>query len=197
MSWIEINLLPDVRLNRLKEQHMRKLASTAMILVASVCGGLLLLGWVITQGENLRIQSLTHDIVNKQKQISSTPHLSDILTTQQGLTSLAELYQHRVYLSTFFGILQKISPKDVSISSLTLAEGNVITISGKAKDYLTASRLARAMEVSGVSIDRDNSPSAQNEFTGVELSGLTSSQAGQVAFTIKAVAHSRVTNGIN
>jgi Tfp pilus assembly protein PilN len=179
MSMITVNLLPDVRIKRLKVQHQRRLALSSMILVVVVCSAVLLIGFLIVSAQNLQINNLTKNIADRQ----------------QELASLGTLYKSRVRLSAFFDVIQAISPQDVSIRSLALGEGNAITITGGAKDYLTASKLAKAMESSGVDINKGSNISGTPDFTNVQLSGLAADQSGRVSFSISAVASARVING--
>jgi Tfp pilus assembly protein PilN len=195
MSMITVNLLPDVRIKRLKVQHQRRLALSSMILVVVVCSAVLLIGFLIVSAQNLQINNLTKNIADRQQEFVSIPDVKTILVTQQNLASLGTLYKSRVRLSAFFDVIQAISPQDVSIRSLALGEGNAITITGGAKDYLTASKLAKAMESSGVDINKGSNISGTPDFTNVQLSGLAADQSGRVSFSISAVASARVING--
>jgi len=192
---ITINLLPDVRIQRLKAAHQRRLALSSMILVVVVSSALLLVGFLIVSAQNLQINNLTQSIKDKHADIAGIPDVSNILATQQTLVSLDGLYANRVRLSAFFTLLQNISPKDVSIHSLALADGNIITITGLAKDYLTASQLAKAMETSSTDGKGNVTTNGTPDFANVQLSGLTADSSGHVSFSISAVASGRVING--
>lgn len=191
---MSVNLLPDERLKRFEQKSQKRMAIISMIAVVAVCAALLVLGVVVVSAQGLGISALTKSIYEKNENIKSIPNVDDILLTQQRLSVLSGLYAQRVKLSAFFGVIQSIAPQDISIRSLALGDGNVITISGTAKDYLTASKLAKAMEQSGApSIDGKQ---VKPYFSNVVLSGLTADQTtGRVSFTISAVASSGVING--
>ncbi len=192
MSTVSINLLPEVRLNRLKAARQKQLSISLMFLVVAICGGILVVGILVLQAQNFKIKTLDKSITDHQTQLSQTSDLQNILTVQSHLASLGTLYSQRVYLSHFFSILQQVSPSDVSIKSLSLDETNAITINGSTSSYLAASRLARAMEVSGIDINPNVDKKA--DFTDVQLSGLTSGGTGKVTFSIKASASEGVIN---
>lgn len=193
MSTLSINLLPDERLRRFEQKSQKRTAIIVMIAGVASCAVLLVIGLIVVTAQGLRINALTKSIQEKHENIKQIENVDDILLTQQRLSVLSGLYGQRVKLSAFFAVIQSIAPQDISISSLTLAEGNLITISGTAKDYLTASKLAKAMEVSGTAgADGKTAP----HFSNVVLSGLTADQStGRVSFTISAVASSGVING--
>lgn len=192
---VHINLLPDARKDKLRDQNNRQLAiSAATAAVVASVGGLVLL-IVIIQAQNLQIRLLSNSISNKAEQITQDiPDAQVVATTQRHLESLGGLYANQVKMSKFFTVLASVSNKDVSISSVSLDTANKLTVTGTARSYNSASKLAAAMEASNVTLGENASPSNQPDFTSVLLNAL-SGESGKVSFTITADVATGVTNG--
>jgi Tfp pilus assembly protein PilN len=192
---VHINLLPDARKEKLRDQNNRQLAISAatIAVVASVIGLVLLV--IITQAQNLQITLLSNSIASKQKQITTEiPDAQAIATTQRASDSLAGLYKNQVMMSKFFAVLGSVSNNDVSISSVTLDATNKLTVSGAARSYNAAAKLAEAMKASNVTLGDNASPSNQPDFSNVLLNALNGEQ-GKVSFTITAKVTTGVTRG--
>lgn len=192
---VHINLLPDARKDKLRDQSNRQLAISAATtaVIASVAGLVLLV--VITQAQNLQIRLLTNSINDKQAQITQEiPEAQAIATMQTHLDSLGTLYAQQVSMSKFFTVLGEVSNNDVSISSVSLDAANKLTVTGIARSYNAASKLAEAMKVSNTEIGENASPSNTPDFSNVLLASLSGSE-GKASFTITATVAPGVTRG--
>jgi Tfp pilus assembly protein PilN len=192
---VQINLLPDARKEKLQDQNNRQLAISAATtaVVGSVVALVLLV--VITQAQNLQIHLLTSSIANKEKQISQEiPDAQAVATVQRATDSLAQLYGNQVKMSNFFTVLGSVSNNDVSIGSVSLDTANKLTVTGVARSYNSASKLAEAMKASNVTLGENASPSNAPDFTNVLLNTLNG-DAGKVSFTITAGVAPGVTHG--
>ena len=191
---VHINLLPDARKEKLRDQSNRQLAISAAstAVVASVIGLILLV--VITQAQNLQIHLLTGSIADKQKLITQDiPDAQAIATVQRATDSLAPLYKQQVSMSNFFKVLAAVSNNDISISSVTLDATNKLTVSGLARSYNAASKLAEAMQASNVTLGDNASPSNTPDFSNVLLNAINGDQ-GKSSFTITATVSTGVTH---
>lgn len=192
---VHINLLPDARKDKLRDQNNRQLAISAATtaVVASVAGLVLLV--VIIQAQNLQIRLLTNSINDKKAQISQEiPDAQAIATMQTHLDTLGGLYANQVKMSKFFKALGSVSNNDVSISSVSLDATNKLTVAGVARSYNSASKLAQAMEASNVTLGDNASPSNTPDFSNVLLASL-GGEPGKVSFTITANVAPGVTRG--
>lgn len=192
---VQINLLPDARKEKLHDQNNRQLAISAATtaVVGSVIVLVLLV--VITQAQNLQIRLLSNSIENKQKQITQEiPDAQAIATVQRATDSLSQLYSGQVKMSKFFTVLGSVSNNDVSISSVSLDTTNKLTVTGVARSYNAASKLAEAMKASNVTLGENASPSNTADFSNVLLNTLNGDQ-GKVSFTITAQVAPGVTRG--
>lgn len=192
---VHINLLPDARKDKLRDQGNRQLAISAATISVVASIGILVLLLVITQAQRLQISLLSSSISNKQKQITTDiPDAQAIATTQRATDSLGQLYGNQVKMSKFFTVLGLVSNNDVSISSVSLDATNKLTVSGTARSYNSAAKLAEAMKASNVTLGENAAPSNQPDFTNVLLSSLNGDQ-GKVSFTITANVATGVTHG--
>lgn len=192
---VQINLLPDARKEKLRDQSNRQLAISAATtaVLASVIGIALLL--VINGAQTLQIRLLTNSINDKAKQITQdVPDAQAIATAQRATDSLASLYSSQVKMSNFFKVLGSVSNNDVSISSVSLDVANKMTVTGVARSYNAASKLAEAMKASNVTLGQGASPSNTPDFSNVLLNSLSGDQ-GKVSFTITANVATGVTHG--
>jgi len=192
---VQINLLPDARKEKLRDQSNRQLAISAATtaVLASIIGITLLL--VINGAQTLQIRLLTNSINDKAKQITQdVPDAQAIATAQRATDSLATLYSSQVKMSNFFKVLGSVSNNDVSISSVSLDVVNKMTVTGVARSYNAASKLAEAMKASNVTLGQGASPSNTPDFSNVLLNSLSGDQ-GKVSFTITANVATGVTHG--
>ncbi len=192
---VHINLLPDARKDKLRDQNNRQLAISAATISVIGSVAVLVLLVVIIQAQNLQIRLLSNSISNKASQITQDiPEAQAIATTQVHLDSLGNLYANQVQMSKFFAVLGSVSNNDVSISSISLDATNKLTVSGVARSYNSASKLAEAMQASNVTLGENASPSNAPDFTNVLLNSLNG-EAGKVNFTITANVATGVTRG--
>lgn len=192
---VHINLLPDARKDKLRDQNNRQLAvSAATITVVGSVAGVVLL-FVILQAQNLQIRLLTNSIKDKQALIQQDiPDAQAVATMQLHLDTLGGLYANQVKMSNFFKVLGEVSNSDVSISSVTLDATNKLTVTGTARSYNSASKLAEGMKASNVTLGEGSSPANTPDFTNVLLSALTG-DSGKVSFSITANVATGVTRG--
>lgn len=192
---VQINLLPDTRKDKLKDKNNRQLAiSVATVsVVASVATVILLL--VITQAQKLQINMLTSSIKNTQNKITSEiPNAQTVATAQEHMDSLNDLYSNQVKVSKFLELLEKVTTKDVAIASVSLDPTNKVSISGNAVNYYAASKFAKALEASNLTIGTNASPSNTPNFSNTFLPTLGGSQ-GKVSFTITTNLSAGVISG--
>ncbi|HSX14520.1 MAG TPA: PilN domain-containing protein [Candidatus Saccharimonadales bacterium] len=183
---IKINLLPDVRQEKLQEKQRRQLAATIAIATGVVGLALIVVGFVIVQGQNLRIALLTRSIRDKKQQVASFQDVGTILSLQGRVAALPQLYSQRTYMTELTSILSTHEPSDVAFTNLTIASQQ-LTLSAEAKSYLAAARIAKAMEAAA-------SSDQTKFFSNVQLSSVTLNN-GKVAYTITATINSGATDG--
>lgn len=190
-----INLLPDVRQAKLRAKRLRQITAGLTSMVIAVCVAGVVVLFLITQGQKLRMGQLANEIKTKQATIDSTPDLGKMLTTQAHLASLPGLYQNRVLLTQFFSLLSSVSPKDISLENLEIAADGTLKFTVEARSYTIAAKFAQALEASNVTLGDGAGPDKPPHFTKVTLNGVAATSTGKVNFTATANVSPEVTRG--
>ena len=114
---IELNLLPDVKMEYIKAQRLRRMTFTiaAIVTVASV----VLLGSLLSvdQLQKKHLNDLTADINQESSQLKNKPQISKILTVQNQLASLTTLHSTKPAVSNLFTYLNQVTPSTVTINT--------------------------------------------------------------------------------
>lgn len=189
---ILINLLPDLRQAKLREQRRRQTAIGVSVLVWAVCGVTVLLMFLYSAGIKVRIAGLNDNIAKNKVALNSVDGLTDALTAAQHLNSLSSLYANRVLFSQFFSAYSASDPVDTTLSSLTVDETNNLTVSGASKSFASLAKLQRALEQSNVTIGDGASTKNTAYFSSVKVQSAVNTAGKGVVFTLNATVSSEV-----
>lgn len=115
---IELNLLPDVKMEYIKAQNLRRLMFTISAIVTVV--SVVLLGFLISvnQLQKKHLKDLTADITQESSDLKGKKDISKILTVQNQLGSLTTLHDTKPAVSSLFTYLNQITPSDISLTAL-------------------------------------------------------------------------------
>jgi len=193
MATARINLLPDIRQAKARAKQRRQTAAAVATILTSLSLGIVVVLFLVVQGQRLRIAQLSSQISSRQAQIDSDPDLKKIVTVQEHLKSIPALYAQRVYMTKFFAVLTATDPKDLAITQLAIDPTGVIQIQGTAKSYYSVSKFAEALEEYNVSLGPNASSGNQPFFTNVQIGQTSSDQ--NVSFTLSATMSPEVTSG--
>jgi Tfp pilus assembly protein PilN len=117
---IELNLLPDVKLDYIKTQRTRRLVFSISLLVTAAAVVLLALLLGVDGLQKKHLSDLNTDITNKTKKLQGEPNINQILTVQNQLNSLTALHADKPAASRVFDDLTALTPATVSINSFTI-----------------------------------------------------------------------------
>lgn len=136
---IEINLIPDVKLELLRVRRNRTMVVSASILVSLVSAGIVvLLALYVFAGQALAGRSLDGTIEKQSKELSAVQDLSEMLTIQSQLEQLSATHDNKNVTSRLFDLLSATIPEGknkIAVSSIDLnIQDNVITIEGQANN---------------------------------------------------------------
>lgn len=192
---VQINLLPDARLARLKAKRNRQLAGGISTVVVAASLGAVVLLLIITGAQRLRLDALQRSIDERKAEINSVENLREMLTVQKHLAALPGLYDQRVYISRFFDVLSTVSSRDLSLSNVQITADNQVIATGKGRNYAIVAKFVKALESANVHIGQGASKDNQPYFTDVTLDTLTAKEGGTVEFTLNASMSGEVTDG--
>ncbi|HSX48143.1 MAG TPA: hypothetical protein VLF41_01395 [Candidatus Nanoarchaeia archaeon] len=190
-----INLLPDVRQEKVRAKRRRQTAAALATVITCIALGLVLILFLITQGQKIRIAQLQADINDSQAKITADKDLVKIVTTQQHLKSLPDLYRQRTFMTKFYTVLGTVSPKDYDLETITVDDQNTIKFTGKAKNYYTVTKFAKALEGSNLTLGLGADVGNQPYFTDIKLDTATADASGKVSFTLSTTMSKEVTSG--
>jgi hypothetical protein len=191
---ILINLLPDLRQAKLRERRRRQLASGVSISIWVICGGVVALLFLYSGGQAVIIGNYNRGIAQKQTELRGIEGLEEALTAQQHLSSLPSLYDKRVYITRFFSAYSESNPNEITLSSMTVDNQNVMVVNGLGVSYAAVAKLARALEASNVKVGSGASEENEPYFSGVTITSVSSSSDRGVSFTLTATLGSGVTS---
>lgn len=148
MSTIQLNLLPDVKLEFYKTQKTKRFVFSLVFLISAVAVGLMLISFLIANVvQKKALADVDKDINQYSDQLQKTPDLEKILTIQNQLSALPGLHQQKHVLSRLFSYLPSITPANVSIGRLTLdAAANTMTINGIANTVETVNKFVDTLK---------------------------------------------------
>lgn len=131
---IQFNLLPDIKLEYIKTQRIKRLVMTISLAAsaAALIVMLVLLSSVyLVQKKNIR--DLNKDIQATNTSFKNIAHIGDILTVQSQLNSLSGLHAQKPAASRLFGYLSQLTPQQATIADLKVDYANhTMSINGNA-----------------------------------------------------------------
>src|SRR3989344_4886309 len=145
---IQLNLLPDIKLEYLKTERTKR----KIILISSACAGaalllLLMLFVVVNVLQKQHLNSLNKDIKTYSAKLSGTTDLNKILTIQTQLESLPAIHDQKVVASRLFSYMSQLTPNQASITSLKIDfVGNTISFSGTADALETVNKFTDTLK---------------------------------------------------
>lgn len=144
---IQLNLLPDLKLDYIKAERSRRLAISISFLV-SVGAIVLLLVLLSLQGlQNKHLRDLSKDISNDSKTLQKKPQINKILTVQNQLVSLPGLHALKPATPKLFDYLYQVTPSNIFINDMTADFTlNTITIAGTTDKLSSVNKYADTLK---------------------------------------------------
>jgi Tfp pilus assembly protein PilN len=164
---IQLNLLPNVKLEYIKARRLKRTVITTSVLIASAALTVLVLlffGVAIIQKKHM--DDLSKDIKTDTAKLKAVQDLDKILTVQNQLNSLPGLHDQKPVTSRLFGYIQQVTPQKASISSLQLDfDTQTLTIKGAADSISTVNKYVDTIKFT----DFKNGSEQKRAFSGVVL----------------------------
>jgi hypothetical protein len=183
---IELNLLPDVKLEYIKAQRQQRLVLTVAILASALSVALLVLILLANGLQKKHLSDLSKDIKSESAQLQKQPEISKILTVQNQLQSLTGLHAGKPAASRLGEYLNSVTPTQVSISNLTVDFPKTsITITGSADALSSVNKYVDTLKFT--TYDNASDTQGAKAFSNVVLTtfGLSSeSKTGKASYSI-------------
>ena len=106
----EVNLVPDVKAQMLKQQHVRNIVFFVCLIIAGLSVGVVALFGLIKAGQDITMATQDHDIEEWSKKIGESEQLSEFLTIQDQLGRISRIEENKHVMSRVFNILVTMQP---------------------------------------------------------------------------------------
>lgn len=182
---IQFNLLPDVKQEYIKAQAVKRLVIGTSFIASSVALFVLLLSlFSVYLVQKKSINDLNNDIKTNSATLKNTEHISDILTVQSQLNSLAALNQQKPVASRTFTFLSQLTPTQATISDLRIDYTlHTMTISGNAPSLDVVNTFVDGLKFTTYTVK--GASTSQNAFSTVVLSSFSrSAKSATYAITL-------------
>ena len=185
---IQLNLLPQVKINFIKSQKLKRTALLVCIPIMAISILTVILLAYIVYGSQKSNLSSTNDKANAlTNQLNGVVGLGKILTVQNQLNNLDNLHATKPITSRIFDWLEQLTPNRVTISNLTIDyPTNTITLEGAAPSTNLINQFADTLKFTSYTDNKTNGASP-NAFSDVVLSNFSFNADGGliVDYTIK------------
>lgn len=190
---VQINLLPDVKLEYVKARRLKRTVLVLCFLISGVSLAIFALFFVsvvFVQGTHL--SNLEEDIKTETAELEGMQDIARILTVQNQLNSLPALHKDKPVTSRVFTYVKQLAPSEASISSLTVNfDEQSMEITGNAVNLAGVNKFADILKFTSYTIDGEETADAkQLAFSEVTLTQFGVSASGvkngkPASYTIK------------
>lgn len=151
---IQVNLLPNVKLEYLKARQLKRTVVSVSFLVSAIAIGILVLFFVIVNVvQVVYLNSLEDSIEKRTAQLKKMPDIAKILTIQNQLNALPGLHEDKPVASRMFTYIKQLAPQEASIESLTVNfDEQTMSIQGQANDLASVNKFADTLKFTSYSV---------------------------------------------
>jgi type VI protein secretion system component Hcp len=176
---IQLNLLPDVKMDFIRAERQRRMVLTLSLLVSAVAVAILILMLGVDVAQKKHLSDLTKDINSESSKLQGEPQIGKILTVQNQLESLTALHAGKPAASNLFNYLNQVTPAQVDINSFNIDfTQQTAVITGTADTLANVNTYIDTLKFTTYTTDSNTKPTPA--FTNIVLSsfGLTDSSTG-------------------
>lgn len=167
---IQLNLLPDLKLEYIRAQRQRRMVLTVAVLASLTAIAVLVLMLVVDFAQKKHLSDLTRDINSESSQLEKQPQIGKILTVQNQLESLTSLHSSKPAAANLFDYLNQVTPAQVAITNFTVDfTQQSATITGTADSLASVNKYVDTLKFTTYTTDSDTK--AVPAFSNVVLSG--------------------------
>jgi len=169
---IQFNLLPDVKLEYLRANRLKRLMITISVLFAAACFVIaVLLFFAVNVAQKDHMNDLNKDIKATASKVKQTPNIDKIITIQNQLQSLPTLHSTKPAATRLFGYLSQITPINVTISNVSVDfTANTFTLTGQTANLFGVNTFVDTLKFTTYA-QKDDPASLKNAFSKVVLGG--------------------------
>lgn len=166
---IQFNLLPDVKVEYMRAQRLRRLIFTACLLVSAAAIVILVFLLGVSGLEKKHLKDLNRDIASQTTQLQNKPNIDTILTVQNQLESLTGLHDTKPAADRLFTYLNQLTPASVTINNLSIDYTQfTMTITGGADALSSVNQYVDTLKLT--TYNSDKTTTSAPAFSNVVLS---------------------------
>jgi hypothetical protein len=163
---IQLNLLPDVKLEYIKAQKTRTVVISLSIIISSLAFAILVIMLGVSLWHKHTISNLNSDITSNTAELKSRPSLNGLLTVQTQLASLSRIDAQRPDIARLFDTyLSQVTPESASLNQMSLTfAGDTATLTGSADSIVTINKFVDTLKLTtyGVGSAKSSTPAFSN-----------------------------------
>lgn len=135
---IQFNLLPDVKIEYIKTKRLKRLMMLGSFVAVGASMLILFLTFSYSAIQKRHMSELNKDIETIKNELDSIPELKKILSVQDQLNALPDLYMGRPALDRLPDYLERTTPSGIGLNHLQLDMSiNQIEVTGNANSLET------------------------------------------------------------
>lgn len=199
---ININLLPDVKVQFLKTQRTKYRFISIAVVSSVVALALVILMAVYVKGvQRLQLSKTRDSVKTNQNKLTSDKDAVKVVTIQNQLASLTSLTDKKPIMSRTFGYIQTAVANNIGLSSVNVdPSSSTITLTGSTDSYKTANAFADVLKHAKLSYkDSNDQTQSVTPFTNVVFanlgSGSSSDGNSSVSFSVSFTYDSNLFSG--
>jgi hypothetical protein len=176
---IQVNLLPEIKLKYIKAKKTERLVLFVSVIICAACIAVMVLLYLtVDVFQKNSLTSTANKITADSSQLQSNTNLNKIITIQQQLNSLPNLYKARNNPASILSYLGQVASPGITISTFTINyQTGALTLSGTAPNLLAGNVFYNTMLYAQYTTN-GSSTGGSNLFSNVMFSGLTSAPSG-------------------
>jgi hypothetical protein len=185
---MQINLAPDLKQERIKVKKGRQLTVSVLIIALIIAIAVPIILTTVRGAQLLVIKKSKENISEHKNTLNEEKDLGNMLTVQNNLSSIPNLYEQRSYFSHMIELLPGVIPVEISLDTLDIGADGAIAFTGSAPNHAIVEKFYTALRFSGVAEEDRKLPEFSGNFSNVMLDSVSSSSGDGAAieFVIKA-----------
>ncbi len=187
---IQLNLLPDVKLEYIRAQRSRRLVIAVAVLSSGVSVAILVLLLGVGALQKANLGNVNKDIAAETAELKGKPDIDKILTVQNQLGSLSTLHSQKLATSRIFEYINQVTPTDSGISSLKIDFTQKSAVLDGGSDSLSSvNKYVDTLKYTKYTVgsDKTTTPAFNNvvlKSFGLNPAGTTSARAASFSITL-------------
>lgn len=166
---IQFNLLPDIKIEYIKAEKLKRLIIGVSAFVAAASIVVCMVLFIVVKSLEKHSGDLSKDINANVQKLQGTKDLDRILTIQNQLKTLPTLHSGKPEVSRIFTYMSQVTPGNVTLSKLDVDfESGTLILAGGAEDLLSVNKFVDTLKFTNMKIGGDT-PKTSLAFSAVTL----------------------------